>query len=174
MCIYIYIYIYIYSNNKCMCVFLISPVPIAEPLTSELIDTPVFHNLAPRPIKYRVSVPIPTRDQLPGCLNTSNPQTLTLQLVKLLQRANGFNVVVCFLMFLIQNKRFSELSDVCKLVPSLPCSRTLVVYEWATGADPPGLWSSPSARSSLEHRSSCSRTRPSNHAPLQPCKTLHA
>ncbi len=43
-----------------MCVFLISPVPIAEPLTSELIDTPVFHNLAPRPIKYRVSVPIPT------------------------------------------------------------------------------------------------------------------
>ncbi len=43
-----------------MCVFLISPVPIAEPLTSELIDTPVFHYLAPRPIKYRVSVPIPT------------------------------------------------------------------------------------------------------------------
>ncbi len=42
-----------------MCVFLISPVPIAEPLTSELIDTPVFHNLAPGPIKYRVSVPIP-------------------------------------------------------------------------------------------------------------------
>ncbi len=30
-----------------------------EPLTSELIDTPVFYNLAPRPIKYRVSVPIP-------------------------------------------------------------------------------------------------------------------
>ncbi len=26
-----------------------------EPLT-ELIDTPVFYNLAPRPIKYRVSV----------------------------------------------------------------------------------------------------------------------
>ncbi len=44
-----------------MCVFLISPVPIAEPLTSELIDTPVFYNLAPRPIKYRVSVPIPSR-----------------------------------------------------------------------------------------------------------------
>ncbi len=43
-----------------MCVFLISPVPITEPLTSELIDTPVFYNLAPRPIKYRVSVPIPT------------------------------------------------------------------------------------------------------------------
>ncbi len=42
-----------------MCVFLISPVPIAEPLTSELIDTPVFYNLAPRPIKYQVSVPIP-------------------------------------------------------------------------------------------------------------------
>ncbi len=36
----------IYSNNKCMCVFLISPVPIAEPLTAELIDTPVFNNLA--------------------------------------------------------------------------------------------------------------------------------
>ncbi len=51
--------VYIYSNNKCMCVFLISPVPITEPLTSELIDTPVFYNLAPRPIKYRVSVPIP-------------------------------------------------------------------------------------------------------------------
>ncbi len=50
----------IYSNNKYMCVFLISPVAIAEPLTSEFIDTPVFHNLAPRPIKYRVSVPIPT------------------------------------------------------------------------------------------------------------------
>ncbi len=46
-----------------MCVFLISPVPIAEPLTSELIDTPVFYNLAPRPIKYRVSVPIPTRQR---------------------------------------------------------------------------------------------------------------
>ncbi len=45
-----------------MCVFLISPVPITEPLTSELIDTPVFYNLAPRPIKYRVSVPIPTQD----------------------------------------------------------------------------------------------------------------
>ncbi len=45
-----------------MCVFLISPVPIAEPLTSELIDTPVFYNLAPRPIKYRVSVPIPSND----------------------------------------------------------------------------------------------------------------
>ncbi len=42
-----------------MCVFLISPVPITEPLTSELIYTPVFYNLAPRPIKYRVSVPIP-------------------------------------------------------------------------------------------------------------------
>ncbi len=47
-----------------MCVFLISPVPIAEPLTSELIDTPVFHNLAPRPIKYRVSVPIPIQEAL--------------------------------------------------------------------------------------------------------------
>ncbi len=56
--------VYIYSNNKCMCVFLISPVPIAEPLTSELIDTPVFYNLAPRPIKYRVSVPIPNREIL--------------------------------------------------------------------------------------------------------------
>ncbi len=42
--------------------FHISPVPITEPLTSELIDTPVFYNLAPRPIKYRVSVPIPTPD----------------------------------------------------------------------------------------------------------------
>ncbi len=30
-----------------MCVFLISPVPITKPLTSELIDTPVFYNLAP-------------------------------------------------------------------------------------------------------------------------------
>ncbi len=42
-----------------MCVFLISPVPIAEPLTSELINTPVLYNLAQRPIKYRLSVPIP-------------------------------------------------------------------------------------------------------------------
>ncbi len=42
-----------------MCVFLISPVVIAEPLTSEFIDAPVFYNLAPRPIKYRISVPIP-------------------------------------------------------------------------------------------------------------------
>ncbi len=49
-----------------MCVFLISPVPIAEPLTSELIDTPVFYNLAPRPIKYRVSVPIPTYEHNHG------------------------------------------------------------------------------------------------------------
>ncbi len=47
-----------------MCVFLISPVPIAEPLTSELIDTPVFYNLAPRPIKYRVSVPIPSQNMI--------------------------------------------------------------------------------------------------------------
>ncbi len=59
------VYIYIYSNNKCMCVFIISPVPITEPLTSELIDTPVFHNLAPRPIKYRVSVPIPISTSAP-------------------------------------------------------------------------------------------------------------
>ncbi len=29
---------------------------------SELIDTPVFYNLAPRPIKYRVSVPIPIEE----------------------------------------------------------------------------------------------------------------
>ncbi len=43
-----------------MCVFLISPVPMAKLLTSELIDTPVFHNLAPGPIKYQVSVPIPS------------------------------------------------------------------------------------------------------------------
>ncbi len=43
-----------------MCVLLISPVPIAELLTSELIDTPVFHNLAPGPITYQVSVPIPS------------------------------------------------------------------------------------------------------------------
>ncbi len=49
-----------------MCVFLISPVPITEPLTSELIDTPVFYNLAPRPIKYRVSVPIPRQDPSQG------------------------------------------------------------------------------------------------------------
>ncbi len=54
----------IYSNNKCMCVFLISPVPIAEPLTSELIDTPVFHNLALGPIKYWVLVPIPTYNRI--------------------------------------------------------------------------------------------------------------
>ncbi len=53
-----------------MCVFLISPVPIAEPLTSELIDTPVFYNLAPRPIKYRVSVPIPTA-RCAGCAHSS-------------------------------------------------------------------------------------------------------
>ncbi len=35
-----------------MCVFLISPVPTAEPITPELIDTPVFHNLAPRLLRY--------------------------------------------------------------------------------------------------------------------------
>ncbi len=63
--------VYIYSNNKCMCVFLISPVPITEPLTSKLIDTPVFYNLAPRPIKYRVSVPIPTYIMVPGQLSLS-------------------------------------------------------------------------------------------------------
>ncbi len=80
--------VYIYSNNKCMCVFLISPVPIAEPLTSELIDTPVFYNLAPRPIKYRVSVPIPNPNKpyingkvinsaFRSCINV-NDDTLTL------------------------------------------------------------------------------------------------
>ncbi len=52
-----------------MCVFLISPVPIAEPLTSELIDTPVFYNLAPRPIKYRVSVPIPNYNAACPCIS---------------------------------------------------------------------------------------------------------
>ncbi len=62
-----------------MCVFLISPVPIAEPLTSELIDTPVFHNLAPRPIKYRVSVPIPTEDAvMSGVANPSPAPALTV------------------------------------------------------------------------------------------------
>ncbi len=48
---------YIYSNSKCMCVFLISPVPIAEPLTSELIDTPVFYNLAPRRLNTEFRYP---------------------------------------------------------------------------------------------------------------------
>ncbi len=43
-----------------MCIFLISLVPVAEPLTSELIETPVFHNLALGPINYWVSEPIPT------------------------------------------------------------------------------------------------------------------
>ncbi len=55
-----------------MCVFIISPVPITEPLTSELIDTPVFYDLAPRPIKYRVSVPIPTDNKLKAALKTAN------------------------------------------------------------------------------------------------------
>ncbi len=63
-----------------MCVFLISPVPIAEPLTSEFIDTPVFYNLAPRPIKYRVSVPIPT--------NTSFESVKTLRLFVCTQNNN--------------------------------------------------------------------------------------
>ncbi len=49
--------------------FHISPVPITEPLTSELIDTPVFYNLAPRPIKYRVSVPIPSLDAVLFSIN---------------------------------------------------------------------------------------------------------
>jgi len=38
-----------------MCVFLIS-LPTAEPIRPELISTLVFHNLAPGPIYYRVSV----------------------------------------------------------------------------------------------------------------------
>ncbi len=65
-----------------MCVFLISPVPIAEPLTSELIDTPVFYNLAPRPIKYRVSVPIPSQDH-----------TMLLQVKSLLVYCHSSNMV---------------------------------------------------------------------------------
>ncbi len=60
-----------------MCVFLISPVPIAEPLTSELIDTPVFYNLAPRPIKYRVSVPIPSHAVLEESYNRFGLQKIT-------------------------------------------------------------------------------------------------
>ncbi len=56
-----------------MCVFIISPVPITEPLTSELIDTPVFYNLAPRPIKYRVSVPIPTYNKINGQMYWDTP-----------------------------------------------------------------------------------------------------
>ncbi len=81
----------IYSNNKCMCVFLISPVPIAEPLTSELIDTPVFHNLAPRPIKYRVSVPIPSYIIIKCPLNHMIMSNITLIMcfyVKLVQMIN--------------------------------------------------------------------------------------
>lgn len=35
-------------NRKC--IFLLSPVAKAEPLMSELIDTTVFHNLAPGPV----------------------------------------------------------------------------------------------------------------------------
>ncbi len=38
-------------------------VAVAGTPPSELIDTPVFHNLAPRQIKYRVSVPIPYGDK---------------------------------------------------------------------------------------------------------------
>ncbi len=82
--------VYIYSNNKCMCVFLISPVPIAEPLTSELIDTPVFYNLAPRPIKYRVSVPIPNLHSLTSLTHPSTlvffPQHLDRLLYPLLKK----------------------------------------------------------------------------------------
>ncbi len=53
-----------------------SSLPITEPLTSELIDTPVFYNLAPRPIKYRVSVPIPTdkrSETIPSSRITPDP-----------------------------------------------------------------------------------------------------
>lgn len=35
-------------NRKC--IFILSPVAKAEPLMSELIDTTVFHNLAPGPV----------------------------------------------------------------------------------------------------------------------------
>jgi len=63
-----------------MCVFLISPVPIAEPLTSELIDTPVFHNLTPRPIKYRVSVPIPMPELMLYVLNSWLIKVISLEI----------------------------------------------------------------------------------------------
>ncbi len=72
--------VYIYSNNKCMCVFLISPVPITKPLTSELIDTPVFYNLAPRPIKYRVSVPIPSYIPLKSLKSVIVPKKILSQI----------------------------------------------------------------------------------------------
>ncbi len=39
-----------------------APLPIA--FLGALIDTPVFYNLAPRPIKYRVSVPISRQNQI--------------------------------------------------------------------------------------------------------------
>ncbi len=82
-----------------MCVFLISPVPIAELLTSELIDTPVFHNLAPRPIKYRVSVPIPNSNYSdnPGrlkqnfILKSPHPYLGTWPIVSEAQMANNAN-----------------------------------------------------------------------------------
>ncbi len=80
--------VYIYSNNKCMCVFLISPVPIAEPLTSELIDTPVFYNLAPRPIKYRVSVPIPS------------PRSINVESIFILNGC-GCRITVCVVICII-------------------------------------------------------------------------
>jgi len=68
-----------------MCVFLISPVPITEPLTSELIDTPVFYNLAPRPIKYRVSVPIPN-----GCVELSFAITGINYVLKYIKTGSSF------------------------------------------------------------------------------------
>ncbi len=66
-----------------MCVFLISPVPITEPLTSELIDTPVFYNLAPRPIKYRDSVPIPTFNRYDDIATTRGEHSVSTMCSKL-------------------------------------------------------------------------------------------
>ncbi len=47
--------VYLAEEKKCNC-----SVLIAEPLRSELIDTVVLNDVAPGPVQYRGSVPIPS------------------------------------------------------------------------------------------------------------------
>ncbi len=45
-----------------------APVQIAEPLRLELIDTAVLNNVAPGPVQYRGSVPIPIGKEEQGLM----------------------------------------------------------------------------------------------------------
>ncbi len=114
-----------------MCVFLISPVPITKPLTSELIDTPVFYNLAPRPIKYRVSVPIPTHHHSTSALVSE----ILMSVLQTVQKKNNNNNLHMDRQCKKNNKQFTYGQTVQKkkknyLHMDRQCKKTTAIYIW--------------------------------------------